>query len=369
MVKDTANQTNYKSYISGLKGFACLMVMVGHYIGLYKYAEAFPAESKLLDYFEMFLNSKINFVLDENYWVILFFVVSGYLVANSKIHNFSDVVKKSLMRFLRLGLPILFAYAIIFAIYKTIGFHTTETITIFENSFIQNALSGEYGFTDVLKSPIDVLLLGRTVLNSPYWVLREMFITSIIIYFLNWLKNKINNQNVFYTVLFVALISSMAISNVVFAGLFGMALCILENTNKTEILSNKIFALMIVVFSAALYFIPRSRISCVFFGALILLIPRLPIVNNVLSSKFMGFIAKISFGIYSFHWPVLCSVGMLVLLNTYKRIGLLSASLTAVAISIILTFIISIIYYFCIEKHIYGFLKKLEKYWRRKNEQ
>ena len=359
----------YKAYISGLKGFACLMVMIGHYIGLYKYAENFPVESTLLDYFGKFIESKTGFVLDETFWVILFFVVSGYLVANSKILNIKNAISKSFMRYLRLGLPVLFAYLIIFLIYKTIGFHTSETIGIFECSFVQKPYCGTYSFLEVLKSPFDVLFFNTTTLNGPYWVLREMFITSIIIYFLNWLKNKINNQNVFYTVLFVALISSMAISNVVFAGLFGMALCILENTNKTEILSNKIFALMIVVFSAALYFIPRSRISCVFFGALILLIPRLPIVNNVLSSKFMGFIAKISFGIYSFHWPVLCSVGMLVLLNTYKRIGLLSASLTAVAISIILTFIISIIYYFCIEKHIYGFLKKLEKYWRRKNEQ
>ena len=70
-------KNTYKAHISGLKGFACFMVMMGHYIGLYKYAENFPVESVLLDYFEKFLASRIGFVLDETYWVILFFVVIG----------------------------------------------------------------------------------------------------------------------------------------------------------------------------------------------------------------------------------------------------------------------------------------------------
>ena len=356
----------YKTYISGLKGFACLMVMIGHYIGLYKYAEDFPVESVGLDYFGKFLDSKIGFVIDETFWVVLFFVVSGYLVANSRILNIKDAISKSFLRFLRLGLPILFAYLIIFLIYKFVGFHTAETVGIFECPFIQKPYSGTYSFLEVLKSPFDVLLLNNVSLNSPYWVLREMFITSILIYFLNWLKNKINNKNIFYGILFIALISSMAISNVIFAGLFGMALCILEYSDKKKILSNKIFVLMIIVFSAALYFIPRPRISCVFFGALILLVPKLPIINNILSSKIATFVNKISFGVYSFHWPIFCSIGMLLLVNTYKRVGLLSASLVASIVSALVTILISIIYHYCIEKHIYSLLKKLEKVWSRK---
>lgn len=359
------NKSTYKAYISGLKGFACLMVMIGHYIGLYKYAENFPVESILLDYFGKFIDSKIGFVIDETFWVILFFVVSGYLVSNSRVSNIKDAISKSFLRFLRLGLPILFAYLAIILIYKIVGFHTVETKSLFECAFVQNAYANVYSFLDVLKSPFDVLFFNNVSLNSPYWVLREMFITSIIIYFLNWLKNKTNNLSVFYVILFVALISSMVISNVVFAGLFGMVLAILENSEKREILNNKVFVLMLIVFSAVLYFIPRSRISCLFFGTLILLIPKLPIINNILSSKIATFVNKISFGIYSFHWPVFCSIGMLILINTHKSVGLLLSSLIAAIISVLVTFVISIVYCYCVEKYIYRFLKKIEKTWSK----
>lgn len=352
---------SYKHYISGLKGFSCLMVMIGHYIGLYKYAENFPVKSTLLDFLGEFLDSKIGFVLDESYWVILFFVVSGYLVANSKIPTIKTFFMKSFMRFLRLGLPVLFAFAVIFVIYKTVGFHTTDTTGIFENPFIQGSLSGRYDFLDVILSPIKVILLGDYLLNNPYWCLREMFFTSILIYFLLWLKEKIKNKNLFFLIFFIALIIGLVNFNVMFAGLLGMMVALLEKEENKYFYKNKVFVFFLLILCAVMRIAPRSRISCVFFAALILLVPKLPILNNIFSSKIAQFFSKISFGIYSFHWPVLCSIGMLVLINTYKQIGLGTACIAACGICIVISLLISVIYYYCIEKHIYSALKKRDR--------
>lgn len=361
MGNNIIKQGAYKPYISGLKGAACLMVMVGHYIGLYKYAENFPVESIVLNYFDKFLDSKLGFVLDESYWVILFFVVSGYLVANSCIFNLKEVFIKSAIRFLRLGVPVLFAYTIIFVLYKFVGFHTNQTLGLMENSFVQNAFSGTYGIIHVLKSPVDVLILGKTSLNSPYWVLRDMFLASILIYLLLWFKHKIKSDNAFLIVFFCGFLVSLFKFEVVYAVLFGMMVALLEKEENQVFFKNKIFVFTLLVLCAMMRAVPRQRLSCVFFAMLILMLPKLPLLNKLFSSRLADFINKISFGIYSFHWPVLCSIGMLVLIKIYPAIGLLKACVVTAAVCIAITFLISIIYYYCIEKFIYVGLKKIEK--------
>ncbi len=360
-------QNDYKAYISGLKGFACLMVMIGHYLGLYKYAESFPADSVVLKWFDTLVDSKVGFVLDESYWVILFFVVSGYLAANSKIQTMKDFVSKILFRFLRLGTPVFVAFVIIFVIYKAIGFHTTETDYIFENSFIQQSLNGNYSFWEVVLSPVKVLFMGKSLLNNPYWCLRDMFFTSVLIYFLLWLKEKTKNENVFLLAYFVVFIISALEFEVIYAGLFGMMVAVLEKKSDKSLLENKYFVLFLLVLCAMMRIVSRQRLSCMFFAALILLLPKLPLLNNIFSSRLTQFISKISFGIYSFHWPILCSIGMLILMKIYQNIGLLKACIVSASICIVITVLISIIYYYCIEKHIYVGLKKLEKGWKKGN--
>ena len=88
------NTTVQMKYINGLKGLACLMVMIGHFIGIYKYAENFPADSKFLQLFDTFIESKLGFIIDESFWVILFFFVSGYLISLSKTPDIKSLFLK-----------------------------------------------------------------------------------------------------------------------------------------------------------------------------------------------------------------------------------------------------------------------------------
>ncbi len=349
---------NYKNYVNGLKGFACIMVMLGHYIGLYKYAEEFPFSNSISELFDSFLNSKVGFVIDEDFWVILFFVVSGYLVSMSRINSLKSFAVKSVQRFLRLGLPILFAYLFIYIIGETAGFHTAETEELFINTFIQKTYSGNSSLWTVLRSPFDVLILGNISLNGPYWVLREMFVSSIIIYFLTYLRNRFSCKNISLVISIAVLLAGLVISKIVFASIFGMFVNLIEKDYK-ELLKNKLFLLFAVVFTASLYFIPRSRIACLFFAALILFVPRLPVINAVLSSGIADFVSKISFGIYSFHWPVLCSFGMIILLNLSEKLNLLNSCIIAAASSALITLVFSTVYYYIIEKNIYKLLAKI----------
>ena len=359
-MQETISQNNYYKYhISGLKGFACIMVMIGHYIGLYKYAENFSFTSKITNIFDVFLSSKLNFILDESFWVVLFFVASGYLVAMSNITTIKSFAQKSIMRFLRLGIPVLFAYAVIFLLYKTIGFHTSDTVSLLENSFIQKAYTSAYSVSQVLTSPFDVLIRGKTYLNSPFWVLREMFFLSLLIYLFSLLKNKLTNKTVFLTIVFGSLLVSFVLSNVVFASIAGMLLYYFEK--DSQLISNKISVLAIIIFCASLNFVPRNRISCVFFGALILLIPKLPLFNAIFSCRIAQFINKISFGIYAFHWPIFCSIGMLMFVKLCQTHNLFVSGIISSIISVVLSLLSAIIFYYVFEKQIYVLLNKLNK--------
>ena len=358
-MNNTIQKRDYKNYISGLKGFACIMVMIGHYLGLYKYADHFPADNIVTRLFDKLLESDLKFTVNESFWVILFFVVSGYLVAMSKISDIKIFIKKSSMRFFRLGIPILCSMLIVWALYKVVGFHTVETIGLFDSSFVQGAYNDSFKFTEVLLSPINVLIFKKVSLNSPFWVLREMLFTSLIIYFLQFLHCKIKNNSIFLTIVGVVFFASMILSNVVFAGIFGYIINLIENHNDNKITSEKIFIFLAIIFSVLLYFIPRSRIACIFFGSLILLIPKLPFACSIFSSKLAQYINKISFGIYAFHWPIFCSIGMLCLIKLAANTGLFAACIISSVISVIITFLISACFYHFIEKWIYVLLKKI----------
>ena len=269
---------------------------------------------------------------------------------------------------MRLGVPVFVSFVIIFVLYKTIGFHTAETDYIFENTLIQQSLNQNYSFWDVVFSPVKVLFMGKFLLNDPYWCLRDMFFTSVIIYFLLWFKERIKKENMFLLAFCGVFIIGLFEFEVIYAGLFGMMVSFLEKETNKSLFKNKFFMLFFLVLCAMMRTMPRQRLSCVFFATLILLLPKLPLLNNMFSSKLAEFISKISFGIYSFHWPVLCSVGMLILMKTCHSFGLLKACIVTAGICIGITVLISILYYYCIEKYIYVGLKKLEKGWKKDNE-
>lgn len=69
--------------------------------------------------------------------------------------------------------------------------------------------------------------------------------------------------------------------------------------------------------------------------------------NEFFQKKIFLKLNKISFGIYSFHWPVVCSIGSYLIMNTKKYQFLLCW-----LVSIIITFIISIIYHYIVECYI-----------------
>lgn len=58
----TEKRKDYKNHISGLRGAACVLIMLGHFLGLYKYAQQFVPRFRLMD---SILASRFSFLLNE----------------------------------------------------------------------------------------------------------------------------------------------------------------------------------------------------------------------------------------------------------------------------------------------------------------
>lgn len=74
-------QSQREGYLDGMKGLACLFILLGHFTGIYKYAEN---ASQIDSWFVRILTEgPVSFFTAESFWLYLFFVISGYLLIMS----------------------------------------------------------------------------------------------------------------------------------------------------------------------------------------------------------------------------------------------------------------------------------------------
>lgn len=186
-----------------------------------------------------------------------------------------------------------------------------------------------------------------------------MLIASIIIYVFNYVRNKLTKIEKCINILaLLAVLAVCFVSPVAAACIFGMVIG--WNENRIEkIINSRVFAVTVIISCFVLYFIPKTELSFLFFAALVIFIPKTKVINSVFSSRVFGFYGNISFGIYSFHWPLYCSVGALIiiLLSQYISVGL--AVLIAAISSVLLTVILSIGYHYSFERVSSNITKKV----------
>ena len=343
-------QKRQTAYITGLKGLACVMVMVGHYLDIYGYASDFTPSIPLLD---RLLRSSWSFLVNEQYWLYLFFIVSGYLVSASSICSVFSLLKKCFLRFLRLALPVLFSCGLIYLLSLTFGFHAGDTGSFFQCEWFQSCYLTSFSWLDVVKSPIETIVFRRPNFNPPYWVLRDMFLSSCLIYFIRLMSSRwIGEASAIVTTLLAAVLYQK--HPVIAACLFGSLVWLLQG-NCTFHNHRHCVSASLLLLSLLLFLLPSKILSLIFFAALLILIPELPCLDSLFSSRLFQFLGRISWGIYSFHWPVCCSIGALIFIKLSLYVRLPSAYILSLLLSAIVTVLISFLFYHSFE-HLSGVL-------------
>lgn len=365
-----------QKHIDGLKGIACVMIMVGHYLGIVKFTSGMPGYS--LGIVKSITNANWGMFLDESIWLRLFFVISGYLLAMSKITTIKQLGKKSVKRFLRLFLPVLGACVFIYILYVFVGFHNAETKAVFTNTWFQDYYYNyAFSWKDIFIEPIKIVLGGGTTyFNAPYWCIKAMFYSSIIIYLATWLmkfsKKSIVNLGISIVVTIIAKL---------LLGEIGYACCLGMISRKIvemdfSFWENKYISNVMVIGSVFLVFGLHSTIyelvtrvipnipsvleysvqwGIFYFAILIIASNYNNYVKRLLTNKLFMWLNSISFGIYSLHWPIVCSVGALLILLIKGNMGVVACW----CISGVLTLVSAVLYNLVVEKTVFKWINRI----------
>ena len=307
-------------YINGLKGAACVGVMLGHFTDM-----VFAAQdaSKFVAVPKNPLTHLIMLAFSENLYLEIFFIVSGFLVALSAVDSPRKLAEKSFARALRFLLPIFFAGIIIFLIAKILGFYNTKTVDILTNWWLQSQYNSPVTIKDIFTDPIKVVFLGRIKLNHPYWVISRMFASSIIIYIFSFLLSLAKSKGAktaVYCALGLIFAAALYFREIVYVGcLLGMIISWLRPQIAKIPYVKYICAGLFAVMSLLCYFTPGIYVFIFWAAALMLCFLNIGRLQKLFSAKPLMFLGDISFGVYSFHWPVWNSLGCLMLIKFFGK--------------------------------------------------
>ncbi|MBQ7817715.1 MAG: acyltransferase [Oscillospiraceae bacterium] len=345
-------------FIDGYKGLLCLMIMVGHFWNIYRLTSgASPLDHRVLDAFNEW-GSK--WVLVATVWLYAFMAISGYLLSFSKIKSTPDLLTKSVSRFLRLFIPILGACLIIFGISKVVGFYAGDTAEFFKNTWFQKYYKKAFVFADVFKQSWRAMFDGACAFNSPFWVIKDMLLASVLIYVCKLVDHTYQKKTHWLPLLLTLcfLLLDNQVATACFAGFL-----IGYYDEELRVLTAKFWTFLVV--SAVIYFaftwlseakvcpsvIDKVTGYTLIHCFLLITLNRFSILQKIFSAKPFLLVGKISFGIYAFHWPVICSVGSWMLIRGIKQNWHPVLTLgTAFLVSLGATVVLAIGYYFTVEK-------------------
>ena len=310
------NQTNLSGtagstrllHIDGIKGLLCYLIMIGHFWNICRWCSP---DDPIVNRFTIFVNNSIlgETLFSATFWMYAFLVISGYLLSGTKVRTAKELIIKVFNRYFRFYILILGACIFIFIISKTIGFHTADTMDFFTNNWFQSYYRGEFGLRSLITEPIRGVFKGGCGYNDPFWVMKDILLSSLIIYFCKYMDKFTDKLH--WGFLFFAV---MIDRTVIMACLAGYIIGIYKDKVRCRVL-----AVILIVFLILRYYgimpavFDEYMLFTVFYCFVVRLVERLDFLKKFFSSKLFQIMGTLSFGVYSFHWPVICSIGSLVL--------------------------------------------------------
>ncbi len=352
-------------HIDGLKGVACLLIMLGHFSGLYKYAQ----DCSAID--APFLQMIPYSLISEGFWLRLFYVLSGYLVSRSKVLTARDLVRKAAVRFFRLALPILGAALFILPVAKIFGIHIAGIRDIVPNQWMDMSYSDPLTLRGAITEPFRVLLLGKSTFNPVWWVLRDMLFASLLVYLIAFIRSRLHSGQKAAAVYADLLLPALAVffifarKDIYFSVLIGALYGTHEAAVGSAIGHRKWICGILLLAPLAGFrdpnWVPHSGVLCLTdfsFVCFLIAIEHLSFLNAVFSK--LDKLGSISFGIYSLHWPVFCSIGLLMILRGIATIPGSRIYLISVLVSGIITICLSVLFRATVERWSGAFCRKLD---------
>jgi len=361
--------------LQGLRGIMCLSVILNHWSIIF-YSNLYLPKAGSSDVASAIGNSPLNVFFDGNLAVIVFFTLSGFLLARSvwkkSAFNLIDVITK---RYIRLFPCVFVSIMIMFLLMSGNLLQHSRIVPLIESDYVL-----EYNmFQPKLYKAIYEGLIGTFIhgsqYNSPLWTIHwEIFAgggIAVLVYFAKrkkWLWRA--------CVYFAAIVLSWLLDISYFiCFVLGAVIADLQQNEKK--IASWIRGGGSVATIAALYLVsvPTNSTSSILYGIFNYI--RIPIgyvhmmgaalliyvllhegfLAKLLSASFLVKLGNISYSVYTVHWIVILSLGCGVFRLTMQTGNYdFSALLTAV-ISVVASVFLGWIF----NRYVENFLKGLKK--------
>ncbi|MBA2611437.1 MAG: acyltransferase [Bacteroidetes bacterium] len=349
------------AYLDGLRGIAALIVVFHHLVLLfYPVLNNGEETNSIAKYISI---SPLNIFYNGDYAVCLFFILSGYVLSYKYIssNNPKILIGYAIKRYFRL-LPLI-AASVIFC-YAAIKLNLINT-----NSLNLHTGSGNW-LTDLFKTDTSfmalienifygILFFGDNQYNPVVWSMKVEFIGSMLLFAFLILNHKIKPKWILFMIAFAAAFYFKQYYYIAF--LLGYGLCFLHRNNMFYINSIIIRSILFIIaiflcsFPAAWQYWNSSIYGIITFkgidlfsfyhvigsGILLLLIIQHKPFIDMLSSKVILFIGKISFPLYLFHLIILVLIANPLFLMFLPALGYNFAFIVSVTITFPIIIIVS----------------------------
>lgn len=334
-------------YIEGYKGFACLCVLLSHFISAFcnVWVTSLPERQLNGSWFETWIGTTpLNIFYNGNFGVRVFFITSGFVLSYAffctKDENY--LKKGAVKRYFRLVLPVVTVNVLTYLLMKSgLLFHQQAAMVCKSYDWLAVFNNFEPNFGEMLKEGF----FGNFFENSsqyvgPLWTMTYEMMGSLFVFAFLALFGKEKVRYVLYVV-FLVLFRESNYSHFV----VGMALCDLMQgdydfikkyrSKKWMIVLTVLLGLFFSTYPSGTdpnitmyrYFNLNQWMDTVtvyhFIGAALLFIA---ILNSNILQKFFelqpfAFLGKYCFGLYLIHWPVMMSLSSYIMVHYQGRLS------------------------------------------------
>lgn len=331
-------------WLDGLKFCAALGILTGHYwCAFYRFCNVKP---DLNTFIVMIFNKPLSFAMNGTYFILIFCIMSGYLARQKKINSLKELLITILKRYLRFALSLMTVYLFIYLLSRLFGFYTAEVGDALSNEW----LSKYYRTGISLREVIIYAFSLSPAMNGPLWTLKYIFIGTCIVYVYNYFYMKWNpayinaiagTMCIAYSLYMIILGEAGLQNRYLFsiACVSGIVLDKIWNATKLSIKWGQFVSTVIMIgildlvngrhnfwigLIAKYVKVPDFMALNTFwffiyaFGLLIC-INGTKWLKNLLGSNLLSQISHLSFQVYIFHWPMICSFSMFLYLHLIHK--------------------------------------------------
>lgn len=175
-------------YLDNFKGIAAFFVMVHHlfvaYLPVSYYGNSINCyyNTPFMDWLSQ---TPFAFLINGNFWVFVFFMVSGYLmfIQGSKL-NAKTFSSKFLNRYIKLLIPVIPICVIVFLLKNIMNgslFYHIKVGMDIGSPWLQNSYHVPISLSALLLSPFTIFLKGDVTFSNAFWMLDKLLISSLLV--------------------------------------------------------------------------------------------------------------------------------------------------------------------------------------------